>query len=48
MSKGKAAPPFAGAKGKTGLPGGTTPARPRPPAVVPRIAVRTRASPKGR
>jgi hypothetical protein len=48
MSKGKPTPPFAGAKGKAGAPGGATAARPRPPAVVPRVSVRTRASPKGR
>ncbi len=46
--KGKATPPFAGAKGKTGTPGGATPARPRPPATVPRVSVRTRVSPRGR
>jgi hypothetical protein len=48
MTKGKPTPPFAAAKGKTGGPGGATAARPRPPAVVPRVSVRTRASPKGR
>ncbi|MBK7743583.1 MAG: hypothetical protein IPI40_07740 [Betaproteobacteria bacterium] len=45
MSKGKATPPFAGAKGKTGAPAGTTPARPRPAAVVPR---RIAAAPRRR
>jgi hypothetical protein len=48
MSKSKGTAPFPGAKGSTGQPAGTVPARPRPPAAVPRIAVRTRASPKGR
>jgi len=48
MSKGKPTPPFAGAKGKAGAPGGATASRPRPPTVVPRVSVRTRASPKGR
>ncbi len=48
MSKGKATTPFPGAKGKSGQPAPAPAARPHPPAAVPRVAVRTRAVPRGR
>lgn len=48
MTKGKGNTPFPGPKGRTGAPASNTPAHPRPPAVVPRVAVRTKASAKGR
>lgn len=48
MSKGKGSTPFPGQKGRTGAPAGNTPPRAHPPAVVPRVAVRTKASAKGR
>jgi hypothetical protein len=48
MSKGKGGTPFPGPKGKSGAPAAPQPPRPRGPAAVPRVAVRTKASSKGR
>jgi hypothetical protein len=47
MSKGKGGTPFPGPKGKSGAPAAPQPPRPRAPS-VPRVAVRMKASPKGR
>ena len=48
MNKSKSASNFPAPKGKKGQPVPAQDARRRPPAAVPRVIPRTKASPKGR